>query len=317
MVPLSIGIKTVTARGIAIRFLASLATIACVYVLTFILAVSIPGNPVQQGPHRMPPETEAALRARYAMDDNWAYFMQFLGRSLRGDFGPSFSYVDWDCNQIIAASAPVSMMLGLCAILIAVLIGIPLGVWSAARRSGPFDTGALVFVLVGISVPTFVVGSLLLTLFGVYLKWFPVGGWGTLAHLPLPAVTLSLPFAAYITRLTRTGMLDTLSSDFVRTALAKGASRRRVIWKHAAPVALLPVLSFLGPATAQAMTGSFVVEKVFGVPGMGQHFVNAALNRDVGLVMSTVLVFATLLVFINMIVDLFYSWFDPRVSKAI
>ena len=299
------------------RLLLSIATIACTYVITFVLAVSLPGNPFQQGQHRLSPEVELALRARYSMDNNWAYFAQFMTTALQGDFGPSFSYNDWTCNQIIAASAPVSMMLGLAAILLAVLIGVPLGVISAVRRDSWVDVGALGFVLIGISLPTFVTGSALLTVFAVYLKLAPVGGWGTLPHLPLPALTLALPFAAYVARLTRTGMLDVLSSDFVRTALAKGVSRRRAVWQHAAPVALLPVLSFLGPATAQAMTGSFVVEKVFGVPGMGQHFVNAALNRDVGLIMSTVLVFATVLVTLNLIVDLLYAWLDPRISRAI
>jgi oligopeptide transport system permease protein len=304
-------------RSIFERFLASLLTSVCIYVVTFVLAVAIPGNPFQQGQHRLSPETEAAMRARYSMDDNWSYFGQFLTHALRGDFGPSFHYADWTCNEIIAASAPVSMTLGFSAMLIAVLIGVPIGVWSAARREGIADTLAIGFVLLGVSIPTFVVGSALLTVFAVYLKLAPVGGWGTLAQIPLPAITLALPFTAYISRLTRTGMLDVLSSDFIRTALAKGVSRRMVIWKHAAPVALLPVLSFLGPATAQAMTGSFVVEKVFGVPGMGQHFVNAALNRDVGLMMSTVLVFATLLVFINFLVDVMYAWIDPRVSGVL
>jgi len=303
-------------RAILKRLIASFITIGCIYGLTFIFAVTIPGNPFQQGQRRLAPETEMAMRARYSMDDNWSYFGQFLTRSVRGDFGPSFYYTDWTCNEIIAASAPVSMMLGFCAIILAILIGVPIGVIGAVRREGVVDTLALGFVLLGISIPTFVVGSALLTLFAVYLKLMPVGGWGALGHIPLPAFTLALPFAAYIARLTRTGMLDVLSSDFVRTALAKGVSRRRVIWRHAAPVALLPVLSFLGPATAQAMTGSFVVEKVFGVPGMGQHFVNAALNRDVGLIMSTVLVFATLLVFINFLVDLLYVWIDPRVSAT-
>ena len=172
-------------------------------------------------------------------------------------------------------------------------------------------------MLIGISVPTFVAGAALLIVFGVVLKVAPVGGWGTLAHLPLPAITLALPFIAYIARLTRMSMLDALQSDFVRTALAKGLAPRTVIWKHALKPAFLPVLSFLGPATAQAMTGSFVVEKVFGVPGLGQHFVNAALNRDVGLILATVLVFATLLVIFNLLVDVLYAVIDPRVTEAV
>jgi oligopeptide transport system permease protein len=299
------------------RLIAAVLTIGCIYVVTFVMAVSIPGNPFQQGQHRLSVETEMALKARYNMDNNWAYLGQFIARAVRLDFGPSFSYNDWTCNQIIAASLPVSMMLGLLAVTIAVMIGVPLGVLSAVHRDTWLDTATLTLVMAGICLPTFVTGSALLTVFAVYLHIAPVGGWGTLAHLPLPAFTLSLPFIAYITRLTRIGMLDVLSSDFIRTALAKGVSRSTVVWKHAFRVAILPVISFLGPATAQAMTGSFVVEKVFGVPGIGQHFVNAALNRDVGLILSTVLVFSTMLVFLNLAVDVFYSRLDPRIAKAV
>ena len=304
-------------RLIIRRLLLGVLTIACIYVLTFVMVISLPGNPFQQGQHNIPPEAEMALRARYSMDNNWLYFWEFLGGAVRLDFGPTFTYNDWTCNQIIASALPVSMLIGLTAILVAVMVGVPVGVISAARRNSWVDVTCLALVLLGISLPTFVTGSAMLIVFSVYLKIAPVGGWGTLAHLPLPALTLALPFTAYIARLTRTGMLDALSSDFVRTALAKGASPQTVIWKHALKVAVLPVLSFLGPAAAQAMTGSFVVEKVFGVPGIGQHFVNAALNRDAGLIMSTVLVFATLLVAFNLIVDVLYTRLDPRISEAV
>ena len=299
------------------RLLLGVVTIAGVYTLTFVMVITIPGNPFQQSERHMAPEVEQALRARYSMDNNWLYFRQFLEGAVRLDFGPTFTYTDWTCNQIIASALPVSVLIGLLAILIAVGVGVPVGVWSAVKRNGWFDLTSLGFVLVGISLPTFVTGSALLTVFAVYLRVAPIGGWGTLGHLPLPALTLSLPFTAYVARLTRIGMLDVLGSDFVRTALAKGASPRTVVWKHAFKVAFLPVLSFLGPATAQAMTGSFVVEKVFGVPGLGQHFVNAALNADAGLIMSTVLVFSTLLVGFNLVIDILYSWIDPRISGAV
>ena len=302
---------------IARRLLLGVITIACIYTLTFVMVISLPGNPFQQGQHNLAPEVEMALRARYNMDNNWLYFWQFLRGAVRLDFGPTFTYNDWTCNQIIASALPVSMVIGLAAMLIAVVIGVPVGVLGAVKRARWFDVASLTFVLLGISLPTFVTGSALLIVFGVYLRIAPVGGWGTPAHWVLPALTLSLPFIAYVARLTRTGMLDTLASDFVRTALAKGASARTVVWKHALKVAFLPVLSFLGPATAQAMTGSFVVEKVFGVPGIGQHFVNAALNRDAGLIMSTVLVFSTMLVLFNLVIDVLYAWIDPRISEAI
>lgn len=299
------------------RLLLGILTIACVYTLTFVMVVSIPGNPFQQSDRNIPPEAEQALRVRYSMDNNWLYFWEFLSSAVRLDFGPTFTYSDWTCNQIISDALPVSVLIGSLAILIAVLVGVPVGVWSAAKPNGWFDVTSAVLVLVGMSLPAFVTGTFLLIVLAVYLHIAPVGGWGTLAHLPLPAITLSLPFTAYVARLTRIGMLDVLGSDFIRTALAKGASPRRVVWNHALKVAFLPVLSFLGPATAQALTGSFVVEKVFGIPGIGQHFVNAALNRDVGLILSTVLVFATLLVLVNIVIDVLYAWLDPRVAEAI
>jgi len=301
-------------RRLLRRMLAGLLTVACIYTLTFVMVVCLPGNPFQQGQRQLAKETEMALRARYHMDDTWKYFWEFLAGAVRLDFGPTFAYVDWTCNDILAAALPVSISLGLMAILLAMWIGIPLGVLGAMKKNGWLDSGTLAFVLLGISLPTFVTGSILLTLFGVYLPIFPVGGWGTRWHLPLPVITLALPFTATIARLTRSGMLDVLASDFIRTAVAKGASRATVLWKHALKVAFLPVLSYLGPATAHAMTGSFVVEKVFGVPGLGQHFVNAALNRDVGLVMATVLVFSVMLVGMNLIVDTLYTLLDPRIA---
>ena len=291
-------------------------TLLCVYALTFWMVIVVPGNPFASGDRAMPPEVQRALAARYDMDDNAAYFFQYLAGAVQLDFGPSFQYRDWTCTQIMAQSLPVSVMLGLAAMLVAVLIGVPAGVYSAVRRDGWFDLATLSLVLVGISLPTFVIGSALLTVFAVYLKLFPIGGWGTLMHLPLPALTLATPFAAYIARLTRIGMLDVLGGDFVRTGLAKGLTARTVVWRHAFGHAFLPVLSYLGPATAQAMTGSFVVEKVFGVPGIGQHFVDSALNLDRGLVLGTVLVFAGLIVVFNLVVDVVYGIVDPRISGA-
>ncbi|MCH7526049.1 MAG: ABC transporter permease [Planctomycetes bacterium] len=303
-------------RRLVHRLLLGVATLFFVYVITFLMVIVAPGNPFEGAERNMPPEVVRALEARYQMDNNWAYFVQFLAGALRFDFGPSFQYKDWTCTQIIVQALPVSLTLGLVAMLIAVMVGVPVGVMSAIRRNSWFDITTLGFVLIGISLPTFVTGSMLLTVFAVYLKVAPIGGWGWASHLPLPALTLSLPFMAYIARLTRIGMLDVLGSDFIRTGLAKGLSPRVVVWKHAFKVAFLPVLSFLGPATAQAMTGSFVVEKVFSVPGLGQHFVDSALNLDRGLVMSTVLVYAAILIALNIVVDLLYSYVDPRISVA-
>ena len=304
-------------RRIYRRLLGGVLTLLCVYTVTFLMVVTIPGNPFQTGERNMPPEAEAALRARYHMDSNWSYFWEFLSGAIRGDFGPTFTYNDWTCNQVIASALPVSILVGVSAVAVAVLIGVPLGVLAAVRRRTWVDAAALSVTLVGVSVPSLVTGSVLLIVFAVLLKWAPVGGWGSVAHLPLPVLTLSLPLIAYITRLMRVGMLDVLGSDYIRTAVAKGLSPRQVIWKHAFKPAFLPVLSYLGPATASALTGSFVVEKLFGVPGIGTHFVNAALNRDPGLIMSTVLVYSTLLVVLNIAVDVLYAWVDPRIREAV
>ncbi len=298
------------------RLFAGLLTLLCIYALTFLLVINTPGNPFQMSDRNMPAEVIAALNARYHMDQPWRYFYEYLAGAIRLDFGPSFQHKEWTCGQILAQALPVSIVLGFLAMLIAVLVGVPAGVISAVRRNGWFDVTTLGLVLIGISLPTFVTGSVLLLTFAVWLGIAPIGGWGRMAHLPLPALALSLPFMAYITRLTRVGMLDVLSSDFVRTGLAKGLTPRRVIWTHAFKVAFLPVLSYLGPASAQAMTGSFVVEKVFSVPGLGQHFVDSALNLDRGMILSTVLVFAAILIAFNLAVDLLYAVVDPRIREA-
>ncbi len=298
------------------RFLSAALTLLAVYAVTFLLVVVVPGNPFESGERNMSPEVIRALNARYSMDSDWRYFVEYLAGAVRLDFGPSFQYKDWTCSQIIADSLPVSMTLGLLAIVLALVIGVPIGVLGAVRRESWLDLATLGLAVLGISVPTFLTGIFFLTVFSVGWHLAPIGGWGRLAHLPLPVLTLSLPFAAYIARLTRVGMLDALSSDFVRTGMAKGLPRWTVIWRHALKVAFLPVLSYLGPATAQAMTGSFVVEKVFSVPGLGQHFVDSALNLDRGLILATVLVYASLLICFNMLVDAIYGMLDPRTRGA-
>jgi oligopeptide transport system permease protein len=303
-------------QRVTIRMASGAATLLCVYALTFVMVVSIPGNPFQTGERRLSRETQMALLSRYHMDNNWRYFVDYLQGAVLLDFGPSFSYADWTCGQILAASLPVSILIGGLAIVMALTLGVPLGVFCAVRSRTRRAAAVEAALMAAISFPPFVTGTLLLIVFAVYLGWFPIGGWGTSRHLALPAATLSIPFVAYIARLTRAGMLDVLGSDFLLTAAAKGASPRQIIWRHAFRVAFLPVLSYLGPATAQAMTGSFVVEKVFGVPGLGQHFVNAALNRDTGLILATVLVFSAILVAFNAIVDVLYGWLDPRISRA-
>lgn len=295
-----------------------------IYSVTFVLAWMIPGNPLEQEGRKPPPEVQEAMLAQYNLDDPWTFYVQYLvgkpggengweGGVLRGDFGPSLRYKDWTVAQIISDALPVSIQLGIAAILIALVIGVTSGVAGAVRRGSVWDLTTLSVALIGISLPTFVTGSVLLMIFVLQLQWLPIG-WGSLDQLILPALTLSLPFAAYIARLTRLGMIDVLSSDFIRTARAKGLPGRRVVLVHALKVAFLPVLSFLGPAAAAAMTGSFVIEKVFNIPGMGKYFVDAVLNKDLFLIMGVVLVYSSLLIVFNLLVDVTYGLVDPRIE---
>ena len=196
------------------------------------------------------------------------------------------------------------------------LLGVSTGLVGGLRPGTALDLVTHGLSVVGVSIPAFVVGTVLLLAGGVWTGWFPVGGWGTLAHLVLPATALSLPFAAYIARLTRSGVLEEMHADHVRTARAKGLPERLVIMRHVLPVALLPVVSYLGPATAAAMTGSFVIEKVFAIPGLGMHFVDAVLGKDLTMIMGVVLVYATLLVLMNLLVDVLHAWMDPRIRAV-
>ncbi|MEO1583941.1 MAG: ABC transporter permease [Planctomycetota bacterium] len=317
-----------------------------IYTITIALAWAIPGNPLENPEGRQPPAAVVeAMKRQYNLDSFPRFYVSYLtsatGLDYAGDLvsgrlaeqreqaeaagvtppsqyifdlGPSLKYEDWRVNEIIAGALPVSIVLGFAAILIALVIGLLAGVIGAVKPNSPADIATLVIALIGISLPSFVVGMLLLIVFSVGLGLFPVGGWGTISQMVLPAVTLSLPFAAYIARLTRMGMIEALGADYIRTARAKGLAENTVLFKHALKNAFLPVLSYLGPATAFAMTGSFVVEKVFNVPGLGQHFGHGVLNKDLFLIMGVVLIFATLLVLFNLVVDVLYRWVDPRIS---
>ncbi len=296
------------------RLVQGIIVVWVIYTVTFVLVIMMPGNPFETEGRRMSPVIEQALRQRYGMEDNWIFYRRYLGRLLRLDFGESLFYKDWTCNQIIAHSLPVSAALGAWALLLALVFGVLFGVSGAVHRYGVIDYTTLLVAIVGISVPSFVVAAGLLIVFGIMLGWAPVGGWETLSHIWLPGIALSLPFMAYITRLTRLGMLDILSSDYVRTARAKGCTPAAVVWKHALKNAFLPVLSFLGPAAAYVMTGSFVIEKVFNIPGMGTHFVQSVLNKDQMLILAVVMVLSALIVVFNLLVDIAYGWLDPRIG---
>lgn len=325
--------------GLILRRLAQLPVILLVvYTITLTLAWAIPGNPLENPEGRRPdPAVAEAMLRQYDLDNFPKFYFSYLenasglawarsrlagGDAAGGeaaqryvfDLGPSLANADWRVNEIVAASLPVSVTLGAMAILIALVIGVVAGVAGAVKPGSAVDLATLVVALIGVSLPTFVVGAALLLAFAVLVPLAPVAKWGGPESMWLPALTLSLPFAAYIARLTRMGMIEQLTADYVRTARAKGVGERAVVLRHALRNALLPVLSYLGPATAFAMTGSFVVEQVFSVPGIGQHFVNAVQNKDLFLIMGVVLIFATLLVLLNLAADILLRWADPRIE---
>ncbi len=313
--------------GLVVRRLVQMPfIILIVYTVTFALAWLVPGNPLESPDGRRPDQAVVdAMLAQYKLDDPVAFYFDYLGKAtgvsyLLGDaprpfdLGPSLSQSDWTVNEILAAGLPVSVSLGLAAILIALVLGLLAGVIGGLRPNTALDAGTQALAVIGISLPSFVIGVMLLILFAVKLGWFPIGAWGDLQHVVLPAFALSLPFAAYIARLTRFGMIDEMKKDYIRTARAKGLPERQVAMGHALRNAFLPVLSYLGPATAIAMTGSFVIEKVFAVPGIGRNFVDAVMAKDITLIMGVVLVYSILLVLFNLIVDVLYSWIDPRIS---
>lgn len=289
--------------------------LAVIYVVTFLLVWVAPGNPFERTDRALPPDILQFKKQQMHADSAWTFLGHYPWQIIRhGDFGESLNYEEWSVNDIIAAGLPVSASLGLLAITIAVFVGVTIGAAGAARRGGVIDWLGLTVALIGISLPGFVTAGLLITVFSVELKWFPVGGWGSLHNMILPALALSLLPMAYVTRLTRAAMIDVLASDFIRTARAKGLSKPSVVAKHALKNALLPVLSYIGPATAAALTGSFVVEKVFNIHGLGEHFVNSVLNRDQTLVLGVVMVYSAIVLAMNLLVDLCYAVIDPRIE---
>jgi ABC-type dipeptide/oligopeptide/nickel transport system permease component len=287
--------------------------LAVIYLLTFYLAWIAPGNPFQ-GERKLDPVVEQSLRKRFHAESAWQ-FLAWYPRNIvvSGDFGPSMVYREWSVNDIIKSTLPVSVTLGIFALALAVLVGVGVGTLAAVYRGGVLDWASLSIALVGVSLPSFVVAALLL-MFAAWTKALSVGGWGHLSDVVLPAVALSLAPMAYIVRLTRVSMLDTLGAYVVRTARAKGLSKSLVVWKHCLRNAFLPVLSYLGPAAAATLTGSFVVEKVFNIPGLGQHFVNSVLNRDRTLILGVVMVYSLFLLSLNLLVDIAYAWVDPRID---
>jgi oligopeptide transport system permease protein len=300
------------------RLFGAIPTLLLLITLAFFLMRAAPGGPFDRE-RALPPEIEAALQRAYHFDEPLSQqYLRYLRGVVHGDLGPSFQYPDYRVSELIAAGAPVSLKLGASAMLLAILIGGAAGALAALRRNGWLDRALMVTALVGISVPGYVVAPLLILVFAVALGWLPAGGWSAhgIGDAVLPVVTLALPQIAYIARLMRASMSEVLDANFIRTARAKGLSTRHIVLRHAAPAALMPVLSYLGPAAAGVVTGSVVVEQIFGLPGIGRYFVLAALNRDYTLVLGVVLFYGVLTLLFNLIVDLLYGALDPRVRYA-
>lgn len=300
--------------AILVRRLASMAGVLfCVLSLTFLLLRLAPGGPFARE-RKLPPAIEQQLMAKYHLDGSlWKQYTEYLNDVLHGDLRISTKYRDRSVRDLLAQSLPLSAMLGSTAFLLAASAGIWLGCLAAIRHGSLTDFYAMLLALALISIPTFITGPLLVLLFSLKLGWLPVGGWHSSFSLVLPAITLAGPAIASVARLTRTSLLETLQSHFLRTARAKGLSETRVLYSHALKTALLPVVSYLGPLAANLLTGSIVVETIFNLPGTGSFFVNAILNRDVFLLGGVVLVYCVLLVGMNLLVDLAYSWLDPRI----
>ncbi|MEA3181295.1 MAG: oligopeptide transport system permease protein [Gammaproteobacteria bacterium] len=300
----------------AVRRIAGLIpTLLVIITASFFIVRLAPGGPFDQE-QTLSREVRANLDRAYGLDQPMVVqYGRYLRALAHGDFGPSFKQRDFSVTELIAQGLPVSGALGLTAIVLALTLGIALGVAAAVWRQTSVDVGITSFVVLGIALPGFVVGPLLALIFGVYLQWLPVAGWdgGAPRYFVLPALTLALPVIAYVTRLTRSSLLDVFRANFIRTARARGVGGWRILWGHALRPALLPVVSYIGPATAFVVTGSLVVETVFGLPGTGRYLVQGAINRDYTLVMGMVIVYGTLVLLLNLIADLVYGWLDPRV----
>lgn len=289
-------------------------TLLVLITIAFFLIRMAPGGPFD-GEKVLPPEIRANLDASYHLDEPLLQqYFRYLGQILTGDFGPSFQYKDWTVNELIAQGFPVSATIGGLAMVVAFVIGTLIGTLAALRQNSMADYSVMGVAMLGISVPNFVVAPLLILVTAVYAGWLPAGGWDwSWQRMVLPVITLALPVIAYIARLTRGSMIEVLHSNYIRTARAKGLPEHLVIRRHAFKPAILPVISYMGPATAALITGSVVIERIYSIPGLGSYFVQGALNRDYTLVMGVVIFYGVLILVLNFIVDLIYAWLNPKV----
>jgi oligopeptide transport system permease protein len=285
-----------------------------ILMLTFAMVRIAPGGPFDRE-RKLPPAIEKSIKEKYRLDlPIWRQFLLWMKDVVfHLDLGPSTKYRNRSVNEIIAQTVPVSATVGVVAFCLASMSGITLGSIAAVKRNTFYDYASMTTALVAICVPVFVLAPICLLIFGLKLKWVPIAGWDSWRNVLLPAVLLSLPYMAYVARLTRNSLIEVLHQDFVRTALAKGVSPRRAVVHHAFKLALLPVISFMGPMAAEVLTGSIVVEKIFNIPGMGMFFIGAVFDRDAFVVAGITLVFSVMLLFFNLMVDVLYHYLDPRI----
>jgi len=298
------------------RLLQAIPVLLIVISATFLLVHSAPGGPFSAD-KAVPPEVIKALEAQYNLDQPlWQQYISYLGDVVQGDFGPSFKYSGRTVNELIAAGIPATAELALYAMLVALIIGVSAGVVAAMRPNTLQDYVPMSAAMLGICMPSFLLGPLLVLVFGIYLEWLPVSGWGDMpGDKIMPAITLGTGYAAYIARLPRGGMLQVLSQDSIRTARAKGLSEPVIIFKHAMRGGLIPVVAFLGPAFAGLLGGSFVVETIFQIPGLGRFYVQAAFNRDYTMILGMTIFFATLIILFNLLSDMLAIWLDPKLRQ--
>lgn len=302
-------------RFILQRLLTAIPTLLVIATLAFMLLHLTPGGPFDSD-KLLVPQIQRSIEAHYHLDEPlWRQYLRYLNDLARGDLGPSFQYRNTSVNELVAQGLPVDAAIGGTAMLLALLLGGSVGLLAATRLGSWRDRAAMSVAMLGISVPVFVTGPLLILVFAMHLHWLPAGDWvgGSWRHLALPALALSLPYTAYIARIVRAAASDALSQPYIRTARAKGLPLRTVLLRHASRPTLVPLVSFLGPALAGVLTGSIVIEQVFGLPGIGRLFVTGALNRDYTVVTGITVIYGALIIALNLLVDLCYAWLDPRI----
>lgn len=300
------------------RLLSAIPTLFIIITVAFFLIRSAPGGPFDTD-RGLPPQVEENLNAKFHLDEPLIQqYGRYLWDVVRGDLGPSFQYRDFTVTELISQGFPVSLRLGLSAILLALVIGGAAGIIAALRQNTATDYSVMTAAMLGISIPNFVVAPLLILIFAVYLGWLPAGGWdgGAFRNTILPTISLALLQIAFVSRIARGAMIEVLRSNYIRTARAKGLPGWQIILKHGIKPALLPVVSYLGPAAAAVITGSVVIEQIYGIPGLGRYFVQGALNRDYTLVMGVVIFYGFLIILFNLLVDIVYAWLDPKVRYS-